>query len=42
VTFHIPVWVFWAFGIPAAIVVLGLAIFGAIFLWKFRDWKPFG
>lgn len=36
-TFTIPVWAFWVLGGLAALVVLGLAAVGCIFIWAFRD-----
>lgn len=33
VSFVIPVWLFWVIGIPLALIVLGLAILGGMFLW---------
>lgn len=36
IAFEIPVWLLWVIGIPAALIVICLAVIGGMFLWGFR------
>lgn len=38
-TIHIPVWILWALGGCAAVVVLGFAALGVFCMWMFKDWN---
>lgn len=36
-TITIPIWAIWTLGGLAAIIILCLAVIGAVFLWAFKD-----
>jgi uncharacterized integral membrane protein len=40
-SFTIPMWLFWAIGIPLGLIILFCAWIGIMFLWAFKDWPGF-
>jgi hypothetical protein len=41
IAFHIPMWLLWALGIGAGVIVLALAAMGALLLWFGRNWGSY-
>jgi hypothetical protein len=41
IAIHLPVWLLWTLGIAAGVIVLALAIMGALLLWFGRNWGSY-